>query len=56
MFNDRYILIYSRTVKRRVFPSCLAEMVPPWAYAVALAMERPMPVPLTALEWDSSAR
>lgn len=44
------IFLYSRAVNTITPPSCLAEVVPPWASAVALTMESPMPVPLTVLE------
>ena len=49
-------LIYNVTWNVIVLPACFAEVFPPWASTVALTMERPIPVPLTAPEWDSSAR
>ena len=53
----RYLdIIYNVTWNVIALPVCFAEIFPPWASAVAFAMERPMPVPLTVLEWAPSAR
>ena len=50
-------ICYRTTVKVMSRPPLLlTEILPPWASTVALAMERPSPVPPVFLERDSSGR